>query len=80
MRQQGFLEKIDLPVTMISAEVDHFVVTDVNQKACDARFPNCQRLDLKGAGHCLLQESDAHLEEMFDSLDALLERIKPISN
>ena len=80
VRQQGFLEKIDLPVTMISAEVDHFVVTDVNQKACDARFPNCQRLDLKGAGHCLLQESDAHLEEMFDSLDALLERIKSISN
>ena len=80
IRAEGYLEKIDVPVTMVSAEIDHFVVTDVNQMACDSRFPNCERLDLKGAGHCLLQESDAHLKEMFDSLDALLERIKPTSN
>lgn len=80
IRAKGYLEKIDVPVTMVSAEVDHFVVTDVNQAACDSRFPNCEKLDLKGAGHCLLQESDAHLKEMFDSLDALLERIKLTSN
>ena len=80
IRSEGYLEEIDIPMFLISAEVDHFVVTDVNQAACNSRFPNCQRLDLKGAGHCLLQESDAHLKEMFDSLDALLERIKPISN
>lgn len=80
IRTEGYLETIDVPVMMVSAEVDYFVATVVNQKACDNRFPNCQRLDLKGAGHCLLQESDAHLEEMFDGLDELLERIKPISN
>ena len=79
IRAEGYLEHIDIPVTMVSAEVDHFVVTEVNQAACDSRLPNCQRLDLKGAGHCLLQESDAHLEDMFDSLDTLLERIRPIS-
>ena len=79
IRRDGYLENIDVPVTIVSAEVDHFVVTDVNQAACDSRFPNCQRLDLKGAGHCLLQESDALLGEMFESLDALLERIKPTS-
>ena len=80
IRGDGYLEKIDIPMVLVSAEVDHFVVTDVNQAVCDSRFPICQRLDLKDAGHCLLQESDAHLKEMFDSLDALLERIKPISN
>jgi len=80
VRQEGYLEKIDMPVAMISAEVDHFVSTEVNQSACDNRFPNCQRLDLKGAGHCLLQESDAHLDQMFNELDALLERIKTTSN
>lgn len=79
IRAEGYLEKIDIPVTMVSAEVDHFVSTEVNQKACDSRFSNCQKLDLKGAGHCLLQESDAHLEEMFNGLDVLLERIKSIS-
>ncbi|WP_026940590.1 alpha/beta fold hydrolase [Hellea balneolensis] len=80
IREEGYLEKIDIPVTMISAEVDHFVVTEVNQQACDARFPNCQRLDLKGAGHCLLQETDDHLGQMFDGLDKLLERVTSISN
>jgi len=80
IRKDGYLETIDVPITLVSAEVDHFVVTDVNQSACDSRFANCQRLDLKGAGHCLLQESDTHLEEMFDKLDALLERITSISN
>lgn len=80
IRQNNYLEKIDVPVTMVSAEIDHFVVTDVNQMACDSQFPDCQRLDMKGAGHCLLQESDAHLEEMFDSLDRLLDRVKTISN
>ena len=79
IRAAGYLEKIDMPITMVSAEVDHFVNTDVNQTACDSRFPNCQRLDLKDAGHCLLQESDAHLTEMFDGLDALTARLIAIS-
>jgi alpha-beta hydrolase superfamily lysophospholipase len=79
IRADGYLEQIDVPMVMVSAEVDHFVVTDVNQSACDSRFANCQRLDLQGAGHCLLQESDAHLDEMFNSLDALLERVKSTS-
>lgn len=75
IRAAGYLEKIDVPVTMVSAEVDYFVSTEVNQTACDIRFPSCQRLDMMGAGHCLLQESDEHLKDMFDGLDALLERI-----
>jgi len=77
IRQEGYLEKIDVPISMISAEVDLYVSTEVNQKVCDTRFPNCKRVDLKGAGHCLFQESDAHLELMFDELDALLARVKP---
>lgn len=79
IRAAGYLEKVDMPIAIVSAELDYFVSTEVNQTACDSRFPNCQRLDLKGAGHCLMQESDAHLKEMFDGLDALLERIKAIS-
>ncbi len=75
VRKAGYLEKIDIPMTMVSAEVDHFVVTEVNQQACSTRFPNCVKLDLKGAGHCLFQESDVLLEEMFSSLDALTSKI-----
>jgi len=75
IREEGYLEKIDIPTVLVSAEVDYFVSTETNQAACDSRFPNCERLDLTGAGHCLLQESDALLEEMFDGLDALFSRI-----
>ncbi len=80
IRAEGYLEKVTLPVVMVSAEVDHFVITDVNQAACDSRLPNCERLDLRDAGHCLMQESDKHLNEMFDSLDALLKRVISTSN
>jgi len=69
------LESIDVPLMMVSAEVDHFVVTELNQKVCAERFPNCETLDLVGAGHCLFQESDAHLSKMFDSLDVLTARV-----
>lgn len=75
VREAGYLENINIPVTMVSAEVDHFVATEVNQDACSTRFPNCVRLDLKGAGHCLFQESDALLEEMFMSLDTLASKV-----
>lgn len=75
VRKDGYLEGINIPITMVSAEVDHFVATEVNQNACSTRFPDCTRLDLKGAGHCLFQESDAMLEEMFASLDTLTLRV-----
>ena len=75
VRAEGYLESVDLPIVMVSAEVDHFVDTQVNQEACDTRFPNCERLELVGAGHCLFQESDAHLKLMFDKLDGLTTRI-----
>jgi len=75
IREDGYLESIDVPLMMVSAEVDHFVVTELNQKVCAERFPNCETLDLVGAGHCLFQESDAHLSKMFDSLDVLTARV-----
>jgi len=81
IRETGYLENIAVPMTMVSASVDHFVVTEENQSVCDSRFPNCVRLDLKDAGHCLFQESDAHLTEMFNGLDALTQRVlKATSN
>lgn len=75
VRRDGYLETITIPITMVSAEVDHFVNTDLNQKVCSERFPNCVRLDLIGAGHCLFQESDELLDQMFNGLDALAQRV-----
>ncbi len=72
----GYLDAIDMPVTLISAENDTFVVTDYNSRACAGQFPDCREITPADTGHCLPQESDAVLEQMFDEMDALLERIQ----
>lgn len=72
--KSGYLEAMDLPITLISAAKDTFVVTDYNSKACSENFPDCLEITPPGSGHCLLQESDAVLNQMFDALDALVER------
>jgi len=76
VRNAGYPESIELPVTMIHAELDNFVDTDENKLICDTRMPNCQSLPIAGTGHCLPQESDAVLEEIFDALDGVLGRIQ----
>ena len=80
IREAGYLESIDVPVTMVSASVDHFVVTEENQKVCDSRFSDCVRLDLIDAGHCLFQESDAHLKQIFTALDELTLRVSKVTS
>ena len=69
---KAFLSSIDIPVTMISAEIDHLVETNINQISCDSIFPNCTRVDINDSGHCLFQESDEILNLIFDSVDDLL--------
>lgn len=73
---RGYLESIELPITIISAEKDTFVSNAHNAQACSERFPNCREVQPAGTGHCLSQESDAVLELMWDELDALNGRTK----
>ncbi len=72
----GYLENITVPVTMISAARDTFVVTDYNSRACSDQIPDCREVTPQGSGHCLLQESDAIVEQIFSEIDALLERVQ----
>lgn len=77
VRAEGYTESINLPVTMIHAELDNFVETDVNKAICDTRMPDCQSVAIAGSGHCLTQESDATLDNIYEALDEVLSRIKP---
>lgn len=72
----GFLEKLSLPVTIISAANDTFVVTDYNSRACADQMPNCREVTPPNTGHCLPQENNDVLALMYAEMDALLERIK----
>ncbi|MGJ8562251.1 MAG: alpha/beta hydrolase [Alphaproteobacteria bacterium] len=73
--QSGYLEKIDMPVSVISAVNDTFVLTDTNSQACSERFPNCREITPPKSGHCLLQEDDATLGLILRELESLVERI-----
>ena len=72
--EPGYLEKITVPVTIISAAHDDFVVTDINSQACSDRFSDCRELKIPETGHCLLQESDAVLEQIYQEIHGLFKR------
>ena len=77
IRKDGYLEAITVPTIIASAEVDHYVSTAVSKESCDARLPNCERLDIAESGHCLPQESDEILSEILEGVEALYRRLEP---
>lgn len=72
--QSGYPESLKKPVTMIHAELDKFVDTDINKEVCDKRMSDCVSIAIPGSGHCLTQETDPVLEEIYDALDAVVMR------
>ena len=73
--QPGYPESIDKPVTMIHAELDFFVETDVNKEVCDNRMSDCISVTIPKSGHCLTQETDTVLDTIYKALDSLVERL-----
>ncbi len=71
----GYLDKIQTPVTIISAAYDTFVVTEYNSKACAEALPNCREVVIPNTGHCLPQENDAVVTQMMDEFDRLYDQI-----
>ena len=75
VRQTGYPESIKKPVTMIHAELDKFVITEVNKQVCDARMSDCVSIAIDGTGHCLTQETDPVLDRIYNALDETIERV-----
>jgi len=71
---EAFMSKLDMPVTIISASFDDFVITSENSKACASYIDDCRELTIPETGHCLSQENDAVVGQMVDEFDLLLER------
>ena len=72
LRSSDAVRSLPLPVTMFRAEVEDFVENDAMEAVCGA-MPNCRLIDLPGTAHCLMQESDSVIEQMFDQLDAMVD-------
>lgn len=72
--QSGYPESIKKPVAMIHSERDNFVETEINKAVCDTRMSNCVSVPIAGTGHCLLQETDHILDQIYRSLDETVSR------
>ena len=75
VRQPGYPESIKIPVTMIHAELDNFVETDVNKQVCDTRMSDCISIAITGTGHCLTQETNPVLNRIYRGLDQTVKRV-----
>jgi lysophospholipase len=74
--QAGYPESINKPVTMIHAELDNFVQTDLNKHVCGRRMPDCVSVPIPGSGHCLTQEIDPVLDRIYIELDQVVQRVE----
>ncbi len=74
INNEAFLSKLDMPVTIISASFDDFVITSENSKACANYIDDCREVLIPETGHCLPQENDAVIGQMMDEFDLLLKR------
>ena len=72
--QPGYPEALKKPVTMIHAERDDFVETEVNQEVCGTKMPDCVSISIPKTGHCLMQETDPVLNRIYRALDEIVAR------
>lgn len=72
LMSEGYLERLDIPVSVISAERDDFVDTKANQTACENDIKTCKDTQIAGTGHCLMQEHDEDLAVIFKEIDQLI--------
>jgi lysophospholipase len=76
IREDGFMENIETPVFIISADVDDFVSTETNVSVCSERLPDCQNKTYPGTGHCLPQESDEVVFDMLSQLESFVNSLR----
>ena len=74
MRAAGYFDPITVPVSMVAADRDDFVVNDVIDAVCEA-LADCHLRRFPGTGHCLMQETDDVIDGMWDEVDALAKRV-----
>jgi lysophospholipase len=69
----GTLERVEQPVVIVGAERDRLVST-APQRAAAARLPNGRYVEVEGAFHELLMETDARRAAFWRAFDALARR------
>lgn len=68
LRQPGYAEQIGQPVLMVSGAEDHVVSRKAQKKIC-RRIPQCHRIDIPGARHEILKETDDIRNRFWEAFD-----------
>jgi len=76
LRLPGAVEKITIPTLMVTAGADDRVLTSVSA-AIAKRMPNCRYIEIEGAYHEILMETDAIRAVWWTAFDELAAGIAP---
>ncbi|MEM9233918.1 MAG: alpha/beta hydrolase [Pseudomonadota bacterium] len=72
--ESELLSDADLPVLMVMAGQDRVIVNDRNYTACNERLPDCQYIEIKNSGHCMLFEEDEVVTPMIEGVIAFADK------
>jgi lysophospholipase len=76
LRLPGAVERIAIPVLMVAAGDDDRVITSFSA-ALAKRLPDCRYIEVEGAYHEILMETDAIRAVFWTAFDALAARVSP---
>ena len=60
---------------MLLAENDRIIINDAAEKSCSA-IESCELVMIADSGHCVLQENDKIIKELYENVDALVARLE----
>lgn len=76
LKKKGAVEKIAIPVLLVAAGDDDRVQTPASA-AIAARLPNCRYIEIDGAYHEILQETDAIRAVFWQAFDEMVAGVAP---
>lgn len=74
MIKPEWTSKVNVPVMMLLADRDQVVINDQPKQACDD-LSNCTLRIIEDSGHCIPQESDRIVAQVYESVDDLVAMI-----
>jgi lysophospholipase len=76
MVKPEWTSRINIPVVMMLADRDQIVINEPPKEAC-AAIDNCEIVIIEDSGHCVMQEVDRIVENVYDNVDNLVAEIRP---
>ena len=76
LRGAGRVERVEIPVTIVGAELDNRVL-NIDEQRIAARLPNGRYVEVPGAFHEILIETDPRREVFWRAFDETVDQVAP---